>query len=86
MRREPMKQQSRYFLRKRSRFANKEYYHESGLQDVGTAGEQAYINWTRYLDEARGFNTLRAAVKMADMVEEKYGVRVDVVNRHGEIV
>ena len=59
--REKMKQQSRYFLLRRSRFAGTEYYHESGTQDVGTPDERDYINWTRYLDEAKGFRTVKAA-------------------------
>ena len=83
--REKMKQQSRYFLRKKSRFANKEYYHESGTQDVGTPDERDYINWTHYIDEAHGFKTIREAMRMSDLVEDKFLVRVDVVDRYGEV-
>ncbi len=84
--REKMKQQSRYFLRRKSRFAAKEYYHESGTQNVGTPDETEYINWTRYTDEARGFRTVKAAKKAASMIWDRFGQRVDVVDRYGEVV
>ena len=84
--REKMKQQSRYFLRRKSRFAAKEYYHESGAQNVGTPDEQEYINWTRYTDEAHGFQTVKAARKMADAIWERFGQKVEVVDRCGEVI
>ncbi|MBR3239115.1 MAG: hypothetical protein IKF99_11825 [Oscillospiraceae bacterium] len=84
--REKMKQQqSRFFLRRRSRFAGKEYYHESGTQCIGTPDEKDYINWTRYRDEAHGFGTIKQARKMAATIWERFGQKVDVVDRDGEV-
>ena len=71
----------RFFLRAKTR-----YYHDSGTQDVGTEYEAEYINWTRYLDEARGFDSIRAARRMAKIIQEKHGKTVYVVDRHGEAV
>ena len=83
--RENMKQQSRYFLRKKSRFAKKEYYHESGTQDVGTPDERDYYNMTQYLDEARSFRTIKEAKRIAVLMWERFGERFDVVDRYGEV-
>lgn len=83
--REKMKQQSKYFLQRKSRFADREYYHESGTQDVGTPDERDYINWTRYTDEARGFRTVKAAKKMEVHLWERFGARVRIVDRYGEV-
>ena len=80
-----MRQQSRFFLRRRSRFAGKEYYHESGTQCIGTSDEKDYINWTRYRDEAHGFGTIKQARKMAATIWERFGQKVDVVDRDGEV-
>jgi hypothetical protein len=79
-------QRGRFFIRKKSRYAGKEYYHESGVEYVGTPEETEYINWTRYLDEAHGFRTVKTAKRMAAIIWERYGQRVDVVNRNGEVV
>lgn len=79
-------QQDRYFLRRKTRFANKEYYHESGVQDVGAETETAYINWTRYMDEAKGFGTIKAARRMAELIRERYGQQTEVVDRRGEVM
>ena len=84
--RENPNQQDRYFLRKKSRFAIREFYHESGIQCVGTENETEYINFTRYLSEARGFKTVKTARRMADMIREKYGIQICVVDRNGEVV
>lgn len=79
-------QQGRFFLRRKSRYAGREYYHESGVQHVGTTAESEYINWTRYMDEASGFKTLKTAKRIASMVWERYGEKVEVINRDGEVV
>lgn len=80
--RERKQQQSRFFLLKRSR-SIREYYHESGTQDVATSHEQDYVNWTRYLDCARGFRTMKQARRMADLLWSKYGQKVIVVDHYG---
>ena len=79
-------QQGRFFLRRKSRYAGREYYHESGVQHMGTQDETEYINWTRYMDEASGFKTLKTAKRIASMVWERYGEKVEVINRDGEVV
>ena len=79
-------QQGRFFLRRKSRYAGREYYHESGVQHVGTPEETEYVNWTRYMDEACGFQTLKTARRVASMVWERYGEKVEVINRDGKVV
>ena len=86
MRQEHMKQQNRYYLRKRPGMRSVLFYHESGTQHVGTPDEKDYINWTRYKIEAKGFRTMKEARNMANLLWAKYGHRVDVVNQHGEVV
>jgi len=81
--RQKRKQQGRFFLRRRSRVYGIEYYHESGTQNVGTPDEQDYINWTRYLDEARGFQKMKEARAMANLLWSKYGWRVSIVDHYG---
>lgn len=84
--REKMKHQnSRFFLRRHSRFTGREYYHESGTQCIGTPDETEYINWTRYRDEAHGFRTIKQAKRMAALIWERFGQKVDVVDRDGEV-
>ena len=84
--REKMKQRpGKYLLLKRTQYI-REYYHESGTQDVGTKDERDYCNWTRYRDEARSFQTVKEAQAMARMLWEKYGASVTVVNHYGGVV
>lgn len=80
---EKKQNQSRYFLRRKTNGYVREYYHGSGTQCIGTPDERVYINWTRYLDEARGFKTLKAAKAMAGMLWDMYGQSVYVVDRYG---
>jgi len=80
--REKKMQESRFFLLRMSRFG-REYYHESGTQDVGTPFEQEYVNWTRYRDCARGFRTMKQARRMADLLWSKFGQKVIVVDHYG---
>lgn len=81
--RKSMNPQSRYFLRRHARTFCNEYYHESGTQAVGTPDEREYVNWTRYLDVARGFRTMKEARSMADLLWSKYGEKVIVVDHYG---
>lgn len=76
----------KFFLCRKTHYARREFYHESGQQNVGTPDESDYINWTRYLDEARGFDTLKTARRMAAMVWERYGEKVEIIDRRGEVV
>ena len=82
---EKVNQQRKFFLRRRSRISGREYYHESGTQYIGTPDEKDYINWTHYRDEARGFVTIKQAKRMAALIWERFGQKVDVVDRDGEV-
>ena len=75
----------KFFIMKRSKFLP-EYYVESGVCDVGTPEETSYIYWTKYRDGARGFRTLVAARKIADMLWAEHGVRVMIVDAYGGMV
>ena len=64
--REQMKQRRGKFLLTMRMFGKSLYLYEAGTANVGTPDEQSYVNWTRYTNEAKGFETVKAARAMAE--------------------
>lgn len=84
--RETMKHNAgKFFLVKGTRFGTF-YYQESGTSDVGTPQMKSFLYWTRYRQNACGFQTVKSARAMANKLWEEYGERVKIVNRKGMVV
>ena len=64
--RERKKQRQGKFLLTTRVFHKPVYLHEAGTANVGTPDEQPYVNWTQFLNEAQGFETVKAARAMAE--------------------
>ena len=75
----------RFYIVRRTHFTV-EYYLESGVMDVGTSNETAYVYWTRYRDRAKTFSRLSTARRMADKLWSEYGVKALVVDSFGMVV
>lgn len=84
--REKMNQQrGKFFLRRRTRRAEK-YYMDSGTMDVGTPFEEPFDNWTISTNTAYAFRTVKTARAMSRKLLETRGIKTVVVNRDGEVV
>lgn len=84
--REKIKQQrGKFYIRRKTKFAEK-FYQDSGITDVGTPNQEAYIRWTGALDFAYAFNTVKTAKSMAKNLHQLTGAKVDVVDCNGEVV
>lgn len=68
----------KFFIRKKTRF-EAEFYCRSGVEKVGTSEEHEYIYWTKYIERAHGFNTIKSAYNVAQMIKDKYGVESYIV-------
>lgn len=64
--REQMKQRHGKFLLETRTFGKPMYLYEVGTANVGTPDEQSYLNWTRYANEAQGFETAKTARAMVE--------------------
>ena len=84
--REKMNQQrGRFFLQRRTRYAEK-LYQDSGVMDVGTPDEEPFDRWTSSYDYARDFRTVKTARAMARQLMETRGIKTTIVNRDGEAI
>jgi hypothetical protein len=70
----------RFFIRKKTRF-EAEFYCGSGVEKVGTPDEQEFIQWTRYIERAQGFDSMKSAQNVALMIRDKYGVQTYIIQR-----
>lgn len=83
--REKIKQQrGKFYIRRKTRFAER-FYQDSGITDVGTPNQEAYVRWTGSLDFAYAFLTVKTAKSMAKNLRQLTGARMDVVDRNGEV-
>ena len=64
--REQIKQRCGKFLLTMKMFGKSLYLYEAGTANIGTPEEQSYVNWTRYTNEAQGFETVKAARAMIE--------------------
>ena len=64
--REQMKQRRGKFLLATRVFGRDVYLCEAGTANVGTPDEHSYVNWTRFTNEAQGFETVKAARALAE--------------------
>ncbi len=70
----------KFFIRKKTRF-EAEFYCRSGVEKVGTPDEQEFIQWTRYIECAHGFDSMKSAQNVAQMIQDKYGVQTYIIQR-----
>ena len=64
--RERLKQRRGKFLLTMKMFGKSLYLYEAGTANMGTPEEQSYVNWTRFTNEAQGFETVKAARAMIE--------------------
>ena len=84
--REKMNQQrGKFFLQRRTRFAEK-LYQDSGVQYVGTPDEEPFDRWTISFYDACAFRTVKAARAMAKKLLETRGIKTRIINREGEVI
>ena len=84
--RQTLKQQpGKFYLCKRTRYVM-QFYQESGTFDVGTPEQEKYLAWTRYIQFARSFKTVKGARAMARLLLENYGEATMIVDQSGKVV
>ena len=64
--RERQKQRRGKFLLTMKMFGKSLYLYEAGTTNMGMPEEQSYVNWTRFTNEAQGFETVKAARAMIE--------------------
>ena len=62
--RERQKQRRGKFLLTMRYVGRPVYLYGAGTANIGTPDEQFYVNWTRFPNEAQGFETVKAARAM----------------------
>ena len=72
----------KYYLQIQTRFGH-QYYKESGVVNIGCENEEPFLYWTRHINQAYGFKTLKAARRMCEKLNAEHGAGCGVVNRDG---
>lgn len=75
-----MRNNSRFFLKVRNRGT---WLKQAGTSDHGEGETKPAAETTRWLSEAQGFQTFKQAARMRDLLQARYGIRVDVVRFDG---
>ena len=71
---------SRFFLKVRNRGT---FLKCAGTSDHGDGESKPAAETTRRLSDAQGFQTLRQANRMRDLLYDRYGVKSDVIMYEG---
>lgn len=75
-----MRNNSRFFLKVRNRGT---FLRQAGTRDTGEGETHPAAETTRRLSEAQGFQTLRQAERMRDLLYDRYGIKTDIIRYDG---
>lgn len=75
-----MRNNSRFFLKVRNRGT---FLKQAGTRDTGEGETHPAAETTRHMSEAQGFKTIRQAMRMRDLLYDRYSMKTDIIRYEG---